>query len=132
MGKNKIESKLIKLGSNPEKHHGSLSDPVYKTSTIIFEDYKSFIKAKKNKFRLPYYGRFGNYTSKRFEETVAKIYESEASIELAAQKASKNQSIDLVFVATGILHKVKTMPEKTFKDLNSENLQKIFYYESYF
>ena len=80
MGKKKIESRLIKLGSNPEIHHGSLSDPIYKTSTIIFDDYKSFIKAKKNKFKLPYYGRFGNYTSKRFEETVAKIYESEASI----------------------------------------------------
>ena len=53
-------------------------------------------------------------------------YESEASIELAAQKASQNQSIDLVFVATGILHKVKTMPEKTLKDLNSE-FTKIFY-----
>ncbi len=59
-------------------------------------------------------------------------YESEASIELAAQKASKNQSIDLVFVATGILHKVKTMPEKTFKDLKSENLQKIFYANTIF
>ena len=52
MGK-KIESRLIKLGSNPEIHHGSLSDPIYKTSTIIFDDYKSFIKAKKNKFKLP-------------------------------------------------------------------------------
>ena len=80
MGKNKLETKLIKLGSNPELHHGSLSDPVYKTSTIIFNDYKSFIRAKKNKFKLHYYGRFGNYTSKRFEETVAKLYESETSI----------------------------------------------------
>ena len=74
MGKNKLETKLIKLGSNPELHHGSLSDPVYKTSTIIFNDYKSFIRAKKNKFKLPYYGRCGNYTSERFEETIAKLY----------------------------------------------------------
>ena len=48
MGKNKINSELIKLGSDPNLHHGSLSDPVYKTSTIIFNNYKSFLDAKKN------------------------------------------------------------------------------------
>ena len=47
MGKNKINSELIKLGSDPNLHHGSLSDPIYKTSTIIFNDYKSFLVAKK-------------------------------------------------------------------------------------
>ena len=60
MGKNKINSELIKLGSDPNLHHGSLSDPIYKTSTIIFNDYKSFLDAKKNKFKKPYYGRLGN------------------------------------------------------------------------
>ena len=68
MGKNKINSELIKLGSDPDLHHGSLSDPIYKTSTIIFNDYKSFLDAKKDKFKKPYYGRFGNYSVKRFEE----------------------------------------------------------------
>ena len=53
MGKNKINSELIKLGSDPYLHHGSLSDPIYKTSTIIFNDYKSFLDAKKNKFKKP-------------------------------------------------------------------------------
>ena len=68
MGKKKIESKLIKFGSNPLIHHGSLSDPIYKTSTIIFNSYKDFLKARKNRLNLPYYGRFGNYTTKRFEK----------------------------------------------------------------
>ncbi len=80
MGKNKIKSNLIKLGSNPNLHHGSLSDPIYRTSTIIFKNYKSFVDAKKNRFKLPYYGRFGNYSIKRFEKIVCKIYESQASI----------------------------------------------------
>ena len=80
MGKNRFESRLIKLGSNPELHHGSLSDPIYKTSTIIFENYKNYLKAKKNKFNLPYYGRFGNYSVKRFEQIICKLYQSEASI----------------------------------------------------
>ncbi len=80
MGKKIIDSKLIRLGSDPKIHHGSLSDPIYKTSTIIFENYKSFLEAKKDKFNLPYYGRFGNYSTKRFERVVSQIYESEASI----------------------------------------------------
>ncbi len=80
MGKKQVESKLIKLGSNPEKHHGSLSDPIYKTSTIIFDNYKNFLKAKKDRFNLPYYGRFGNYTTKRFENIISQVYQSEASV----------------------------------------------------
>ncbi len=80
MGKKEINSKLIKLGSDPDLHHGSLSDPIYKTSTIIFKNYKSFLNAKRNKFTLPYYGRLGNYSIKRFEKIVCKIYESESSI----------------------------------------------------
>ncbi len=80
MGKDKIESKLIKSGSNPKIHHGSLGDPIYKTSTIIFDSYKNFIKAKGDKFNLPYYGRFGNYTTKRFEKIVCEIYESQKSV----------------------------------------------------
>ena len=73
MGKNKINSELIKLGSDPSLHHGSLSDPIYKTSTIIFNDYKSFLDAKKNKFKKPYYGRFGNYSVKRFQELICPV-----------------------------------------------------------
>ncbi len=80
MGKNKINSELIKLGSDPNLHHGSLSDPIYKTSTIIFNDYRSFLDAKKDKFKKPYYGRFGNYSTKRFEELVCNIYKSEDAV----------------------------------------------------
>ncbi len=80
MGKRNIKSKLIKVGSDPSIHYGSLGDPLYKTSTIIFEDYKSFIKAKKDKFNLPYYGRLGNYNIKRFEKVICELYESEASV----------------------------------------------------
>ncbi len=80
MGKKEIESKLIKYGSDPLIHHGSLSDPIYKTSTIIFNSYKDFLKARKNRFNLPYYGRFGNYTTKRFEKIASDLYESEKSV----------------------------------------------------
>lgn len=80
MGKKEIESKLIKYGSDPLIHHGSLSDPIYKTSTLIFNSYKDFLKARKNRFNLPYYGRFGNYTTKRFEKIASDLYQSEKSV----------------------------------------------------
>ena len=80
MGKKKLNSELIKLGSDPDLHHGSLSDPIYKTSTIIFNDYKSFLDAKKDKLKTPYYGRFGNYSIKRFEKLVCQLYKSEDAV----------------------------------------------------
>jgi len=80
MGKKNIETKIIYVGSDPKAHHGSLSDPIYKNSTLIFNNYKAFLEAKKDKFNLPYYGRLGNYTTKRFEKIISKLYESEASV----------------------------------------------------
>lgn len=100
MGKKELESKLIKLGSDPKIHHGSLSDPIYKTSTIIFDDYQSFIKAKKDRFNLPYYGRFGNYTTKRFEKIISQAYESEAALVTSSGLSSITISL-LSFLSKG-------------------------------
>ncbi len=79
MGK-KIKTNIINLGSNPENNHGSISDPIFKNSTLIFKDYASFIESKKNKFEVPYYGRIGNFTTKRFEKVIAELYSSDKAI----------------------------------------------------
>ena len=50
----------------------------YKTSTLIFNSYEDF-ENKKKWLKVPY-GRFGNYTTKRFETLVCRLYESEKSI----------------------------------------------------
>ena len=50
MGKNKIKTRLIHSGIDTVKNHGSLSDPIYKSSTLIFKNYKEYVLAKKNKF----------------------------------------------------------------------------------
>jgi len=47
-------------------------------------------------------------------------YESEITIESAAMKASELSSLDMVIVATGILHDEVFMPEKSMKDLSAE------------
>ena len=80
MGKKELESKLIKIGSDPNIHHGSLNDPIYRASTIIFNNYESFLKAKKDKFNTPYYGRISSYNIKRLEKVISDLYQSEASV----------------------------------------------------
>ncbi len=79
MGK-KLETKIIHYGSDPKNNHGSLTYPIFKNSTLIFEDYDSYLNAKEEKFKKPYYGRIGTYTTRKFEELVCALYESKNCI----------------------------------------------------
>ncbi len=53
-------------------------------------------------------------------------YQSENSIEDSATMASKEGPLDLVIVATGILHDKKITPEKSLQDLSAEKLHHLF------
>ena len=53
-------------------------------------------------------------------------YENEISIESAAMKASERSPLDMVLVATGILHDEVLMPEKSMKDLSAEKFIHLF------
>ena len=53
-------------------------------------------------------------------------YQDETSIEESALIASKDKPLDMVIIATGILHDSKLMPEKSLKDLSAEKLQRLF------
>lgn len=53
-------------------------------------------------------------------------YTDESSIEIAAMLATKESLLDLVIVATGILHDGDLMPEKSLKDLSADKFQKLF------
>ena len=53
-------------------------------------------------------------------------YQDENSIEESAIIASKDGPLDMVIVATGILHQGEMMPEKSLKDLSAEKLQRLF------
>ena len=46
MGK-KIRTETIHYGVDPEIHYGSINDPIYKNSTLVFQNYKSFLKQKR-------------------------------------------------------------------------------------
>lgn len=53
-------------------------------------------------------------------------YEDEASISDAAEKVGLDPGLDIIVVATGILHDNNMMPEKSLKQLSLDGLQKNF------
>ncbi|MDG1709247.1 MAG: SDR family NAD(P)-dependent oxidoreductase [Emcibacteraceae bacterium] len=53
-------------------------------------------------------------------------YANEASIEEAASIASKEAVIDMVIVATGVLHVDGIMPEKALRELSAEKFRYLF------
>ena len=53
-------------------------------------------------------------------------YQDESSIEESALIASKNAKLDMVIVATGILHEGELLPEKSLKELSAEKFQRLF------
>tara|TARA_B110000259_G_scaffold16306_1_gene17136 strand:- start:1515 stop:2243 length:729 start_codon:yes stop_codon:yes gene_type:complete len=52
--------------------------------------------------------------------------EDEESIKSAANKASKDVKIDMVIVATGMLHDTNINPEKSLRDLSKEKFHQLF------
>ena len=79
MGK-KIRTETIHYGVDPQNHYGSISDPIYKNSTLIFENYRSFLNSKKNRFNVPYYGRISTYTTRRFAKLSSKLYNAKYAV----------------------------------------------------
>ncbi len=52
--------------------------------------------------------------------------EDEASIENASKKASETAKLDMVIVATGMLHNEYFGPEKSLRELSKEKFEKLF------
>ncbi len=66
----------------------------------------------------------------------AKFYEldytSEESIANSAEIAAENAPLDLVIVATGILHNSEIMPEKSMRELSATKFQQVLYANTIF
>ena len=79
MGK-KVATKIIHTGSSPEKNSGSINIPVYKNSTLIFNNYNTFLNAKKSRFDLPYYGRINTKTTSNLAKIISSLYKSKFTV----------------------------------------------------
>ncbi len=74
----KIKTKLTKLGRNPFNNKGFVNPPIYKGSTILFKDFKSYIqdRDKKDDNETTNYGIQFNPTSINLENSISKLYNS--------------------------------------------------------
>lgn len=53
-------------------------------------------------------------------------FSDEASIEAAAERAAQGAKLDLVIVASGMLHDEAIQPEKALRDFKAENFERLF------
>ena len=74
----KLKTKLTKISRNPKKDKGYINPGIYKGSTIIFNDFKSYIKErdKKDNEGTGKYGIQFNPTTEKFENAITALYES--------------------------------------------------------
>ena len=74
----KIKNKLTKIGRNPKKNKGYINPPIYKGSTIIFDDFKSYIKDrdKTNDNEKSKYGIQFNPTREFLENAITSLYDA--------------------------------------------------------
>ena len=69
--------------------------------------------------------RLRTYNSPRINSRILN-YENEVEIETAAELVAEKGPLDLVIVASGLLHDDETMPEKSLRDLSGDKFLKLF------
>ena len=69
-----IKTKLTKIGRDPKINKGYINPGIYKGSTLIFNDFKSYIKDRDRKDDVAYYGININPTWNKFERAISKLY----------------------------------------------------------
>ena len=76
-----IKSKLIKLGRDPKKQKGFLNPGIYKGSTMIFDNFKEYLKdIKNNDDRKTLYGINTNPSHKELEECISELYNTNDTV----------------------------------------------------
>ena len=69
-----IKTKLTKIGRDQKKNKGYINPGIYKGSTLIFNDFKSYVKDRDRKDDAAYYGININPTCNKFERAISKLY----------------------------------------------------------
>lgn len=76
-----IKSKLIKMGRDPKKQKGFINPGIYKGSTIIFNNFKHYLKDIKNSDdRKTLYGINANPSHKELEDCISELYKSNDTV----------------------------------------------------
>ncbi|MEE2746321.1 MAG: cystathionine beta-lyase [Pseudomonadota bacterium] len=69
----KINTRIVRTGSNPKNQKGAINPPVVRASTIIFPSVEAMKKAEKNKFDETFYGVHGTPTNFALETAMSEI-----------------------------------------------------------
>ena len=96
----KKDTKLTLAGRSPFKNYGIVNPPIYRTSTVLFENTKELGRAIKNRFNQSYYGRYGTPTTFALEEGIAEIENGYRSIATSSGMSSISISL-LTFLSKG-------------------------------
>jgi len=78
----KIKTKLTKIGRDAKNNKGYINPPIYKGSTIIFDDFKSYIldRDKSNDDENSKYGIQFNPSTKNFEDAITNLYKAHDTV----------------------------------------------------
>jgi len=71
----KLKTRLTKIGRDPKKNKGYINPPIFKGSTIIFDNFKSYLLDRdRNDDDTGKYGINNNPTTDEFEKAISSLY----------------------------------------------------------
>lgn len=99
-GNRRRETRIVHVGSHPEKFLGAMNPPVYRASTVVFPSVAAMREAGKNRFDVTYYGRHGTPTSFALEEAMADLEDGYRSVAVCSGLAAITVAL-MAFVKSG-------------------------------
>ena len=127
----KIKTLINKLGRNSKKQKGFINHPIYKGSTIVFKDYKTY-KKEKNMYQA-LYGLNKTPLSDSLESSLKKLYDCDSVVAVSSGLAAI--SVPLISLLSKDQHIIVTdslySPTRKFIEdqLSKFNIQ-VDYYSS--
>lgn len=128
-----IDTTLIKTGIKSQEHHGFVNFPLYRGSTVLYNNVEEMEKSTNDPLRinLPFYGRFGTPTSKNFEASISEIEGGYSAICTNSGLSAITTSI-LSFIGNGdhiLISDSVYMPTRNFCDSLSNFGIEVEYYD---
>ena len=96
----KRDTILTHAGRDSKAHHGVVNTPVFRTSTVLFPDVKSYESCDPDDYKVLRYGIYGTPTTFALEEAVAQLEGGHAAVALPSGLAAVVAAI-AAFVKTG-------------------------------
>ncbi|WP_030607124.1 cystathionine beta-lyase [Streptomyces sclerotialus] len=97
-----MDTRFVHAGSDPRKQHGYVNPPVYRASTVLYEDIEAMDASQADplKREMPVYGRFGTPTGRAFEAALTDLEGGYAAVATCSGLAAITTAI-LSFVQAG-------------------------------